>query len=192
MHVFLPDPDAFYDQALTFLRQRDFQPEYVNRAEGVILTQPSTGQQWFECWRQDSVGGYQLLESSLHTIRRTVTVRVEPLEPSADQQTAENYRLAVEVAKERYSAPERQVTTASGALAMYSERLPTTEGMLVSKTDFAHWAPLGRDVLLEERLLNRLALLTPPIPLVESTPVAEPPPDSAPASEEPPQPETVH
>lgn len=168
--VFLPDPDAFHDQALTYLRQRDFQPEYVNRAEGVILTQPCTGQQWFECWRQDAIGAYQLLESSLQTVRRSVIVRLEPLD---EGDAPENYRLSVEVRKERYSVPERQVTTASGALALYSERVPTTEGLLVSKAESAHWVPLGRDVLLEERLLNRLALLAPPAPASLEEPQAE-------------------
>ena len=188
IQVFIPDRESFEDQALTFLRERDFPPEYVSREEGLILSQPSTSQQWFEWWRHDSMGGYQLLESSIHTIRRRVTVKIEPLgeaeavigapaEAEADvaedtQPTdepamaigGENYRLSVEVIKERYSAPERQVTTTSGAMAIYSERMPTTGGIRVSREASEQWVSLGRDVLLEEYLLNKLALLTPPLP----------------------------
>jgi hypothetical protein len=120
----IPDRDEFLDATLTLLRERDFPPERVNRADGVVLSRPSTSQQWFEFWRRDSLGAYQLFESSIHTIRRIVTVHMDPADPASP---GDAFRVGVRVEKERYSAPERQVTTASGALAIYSERLPTTE-----------------------------------------------------------------
>ena len=165
------DRDGFLDATLTLLRERDFTPERVDRRAGLVVTRPATGQQWFEFWRQDSQGLYQLVESSIHTVRRTVTVRVQPYD-SGDA-PSDTYRLSVQVDKERYSAPERQVTTASGALAIYSERLPTTEGLLAAKAAGEHWVPLGRDALLERFLLKRIAALpqvTPP-PAADDLPV---------------------
>lgn len=154
MTVQIPDREAFIDATLTLLREHDLPPQRVDRQDGLVVTRPTTGQQWFEFWRRDSQGGYQLLESSIHTIRRIVTVRVAP----TDVETAQDaFNVSVRVDKERYSAPERQVTTASGALAIYSERLPTTEGLLASKAAGEHWVPLGRDVLLERYLLERIA-----------------------------------
>ncbi len=161
----IPDREAFLDASLTLLRERDFPPEQVNRADGVVVTGPSTGQQWFEFWRRDSLGGYQLFESSIHTVRRIVTVHVDPADPASP---GEAFRVSVHVDKERHSAPERQVTTASGALAIYSERLPTTEGLLAAKTAGEHWVPLGRDLPLELYLLDKLAGVLP-----EVTPVTE-------------------
>jgi len=148
------DREAFLDQTLTILRQRDFTAEFVDRDKGLIITRPATGKQWFEFWRIDSIGAYQLAESSIHTIRRIVTVRMAPDDPD---NPGEDYVVSVQVDKERYSTPERQVTTASGAFAIYSEHLPTTEGLAAARSADEHWIPLGRDALLEAHLLDKIA-----------------------------------
>jgi len=183
----IPDRDAFLDVALTVLREHDFSPQRVDRRTGLAVTHPTTGAQWFEFWRADSQGSYQLLESSLHTLRRIVTLRLEPLsepaaasepaagEPAGASQPAEaepgpgEYRLIVQVDKQRYSAPERQVTTASMALGIYSERLPTEEGLRRARSEGEHWVPLGRDVLLEAYLLDRIVDATDAEPVTEVT-----------------------
>ncbi len=98
-----------------------------------------------------------MLESSFHTIRREVGVTIEPLSTGSG---SDEYRLSVEVNKYRYSAPDRQITTASGALAIYSEHLPTTEGLRNALSAAHEWIPLGRDGLLEQALLARIADLS--------------------------------
>lgn len=150
----ISDRDAFFDSTQTLLRELDLPPARVDRETGVLATTPTTSGQWFEFWRADSRGGYQVLENSLHTIRRTVTVALA--RPEGGKAGGDEYQLSVEVQKERYSAPERQVTTASGALAIYNERLPTEEGLRGAASRGAHWVPLGRDVRLEEYLLDRI------------------------------------
>ena len=150
--VQLDDYDTFIDDTLSLLRRYDFAPDYVDRTRGLVITEPATSGQWFEPWRVDSRGGYQVLEASLHTTRRAVTVNIEP----ADSDGSDNYRVTVRVDKSRYSAPERQVTTASGALAIYNERLPTTEGLRGARSRDEQWVPQGRDAALEEYLLQRL------------------------------------
>jgi hypothetical protein len=141
----------------------------VDRARGLIVSDPTTSAQWFEWWRADAPGGYQLLESSLHTIRRVVTVHVEPVDAAGtaaaasgeplppEERGAGRYRLAVQVEKSRYSAPERQITTASGALQIYSESTPTVEGERGPRSRRVQWVPLGRDPLLEAFLLAKLS-----------------------------------
>ncbi|MCG3128351.1 MAG: hypothetical protein CHACPFDD_03235 [Phycisphaerae bacterium] len=151
----LSDYDAFIDNSLTLLREFDFVPLHVDRAAGEITTLPATSAQWFEFWRGDVVGGYQSLEASLHTIRRKVVISAR----HDDEGDADDYRVAITVEKFRYSAPDRQVTTPSGALAIYSDRIPTTEGLKKSATRGEHWVELGRDGLLEARLLARLRRL---------------------------------
>lgn len=150
----IPDRDVLINETLTLLREQDFAPQWVDRQAGRVVTRPSTGQQWFEFWRGDSIGPYQLFESSIHTVRRIVNVEIDPADVGTP---GEDFRVSVRVEKERYSAPERQVTTASGALAIYSERLPTTEGLMASKARGEHWVPLGRDLLLERHLLDKIA-----------------------------------
>lgn len=162
--------ERFLDDSLSLLRRCDLDPGYVDRSRGRIITNPTTSGQWFEFWRVDSQGDYQKLESSLHTLRRIVRVNVEPVDTAdgtlnqektvATQPTQHApgpYRVAVEVEKLRYSAPERQVTTASGVLAIYDERLPTTEGLRGARSRQVSWVSLGRDALLEQALLERLA-----------------------------------
>lgn len=179
----IPDYERYLDESISILRRYDFPPDYVDRPGGLVISQPATGAQWFEFWRIDTPGAYQKLESNLHTIRRVVTLTVEPLdeaggppsaatqrhatttdpssEPSADE-PAPRYRLQVRVDKSRHSAPERQVTTASGALRMYSMQIPTTEGRWARAED-VRWVPLGRDGLLEAILLEKLAAATPDV-----------------------------
>jgi hypothetical protein len=157
MTLRVTDKEALIDETLTLLRELDFPPDRVDRELGTIRAGPSTGGQWFEIWRRDVHGGYQMLESSLHTIRREVGVTIEPLSTESE---SDEYRLSVEVNKFRYSAPDRQVTTASGALAIYSERLPTSEGLRNALSATHEWVPLGRDGLLEQALLARIAELS--------------------------------
>lgn len=174
----IPDYDRFVDASLSVLRRHDFPPEQVDRRRGLIVSRPTTSGQWFEWWRSDSQGGYQLLESSLHTIRRIVTVAMEPLvagdaagtpagPDAAEPGGGGRYRLVVRVDKERYCAPQRQVTTASGALAIYSERLPTAEGLRGARSRDEHWVALGRDALLEAVLLAALADALPEVGIVQ-------------------------
>lgn len=147
LHV--EDTEALINTAITVLREEDYPPREVDRQLGVVITHPSTGGQWFEPWRHDARGGYQLLESSLHTVRRVVTVQLAPT-------GGDRYLLDVQVDKSRYSAPERQVTTASSALAIYSEGLPTEQGLRAARSEGEHWVPLGRDALFEAYLLDRI------------------------------------
>jgi hypothetical protein len=195
----IPDRDAFIDASLSMLRRYDLSPERIDRQRGLIVTQRTTSGQWFEPWRVDSQGPYQILESSLHTIGRTVTISVEPTEV-AESQPAEadapgaqaaqlgasgthptgaigtdqagessamardqRYRVSVQVDKARFTTPERQITTASGALAIYSERTPTMEGVRGRAASQTRWVPLGRDPLLEAFLLAQLADVLPEV-----------------------------
>jgi hypothetical protein len=181
--VRLVDYDGFMDRTLTSLRELDLPPQHVDRVRGVVHTRPTTSGQWFEPWRVDARGGYQLLESSLHTIRRRVTVRCEYAGEGAP---LDEFRLRVEVAKERFSSPQRQVTTASGALAIYSERLPTEEGLRASQVRGDHWVPLGRDGPLEAYLLRRIAGLAEASPAPTTAhPEAEEPTESGKTHEDP-------
>lgn len=169
------DRDVFLDRALTTLREHDFQPRELDRERGVAVAGPTTGKQWFEFWRRDVRGAYEQLEASLHTIRREVTLRLESA--GAAQET---YKLTVQVDKARFSSPERQVTTASGALGIYSERLPTTEGLRNSHHALDHWIPLGRDLRMESYLLAQIVAATRAEPALKSdSQPAENPPTAA-------------
>ncbi len=153
----IADYDRYVDNAMTLLREIDAPPAYANRATGEIVSHPTTSGQWFEFWRQDARGGYQVLESSLHTVRRTIHINITPADDGETTGAGEVYSVAVEVDKERLNAPERQITTTSGALSLYSPRVPTVEGTRGSRG--LQWVALGRDPVLEAYLLKRLSRL---------------------------------
>lgn len=142
------DRDAFLDGVLTTMREMDIAPRSIDREAGVAISQPTTSAQWFEFWRTDAPGGYQLAESSLQTVQRVVTVTVAA--PGAD-----GTPVTVQVDKYRLNTPPRQVTSASSALGIYSASTPTVEGRRGSAEE--SWTPTGRDPLLEEIFLDRLA-----------------------------------
>lgn len=81
---------------------------------------------------------------------------VRPNLAAAGASGPRDYTIMIEVQKERYSAPERQVTTASGALGIYNERLPTTDGLRRARTPGESWIPQGRDAELERWLLEKI------------------------------------
>lgn len=195
--VEVDDYEAFFTETVSLLRGYEWRMQRVDRPAGLIETRPATSKHFPEFWRIDSPAGYNHLESSLHTIRRTVTIRLEPLpaatEPAsaataesppdsqpasadaagpempvaatppaqpADEHVAaagpSRVRLQVEVQKERYSAPERQVTTASGAFGLFSQSSPTVYGYFRNRPGEVQWVLLGRDELLEADLLGRI------------------------------------
>jgi hypothetical protein len=163
------DYEAFIDHTLSVLRSYHFEPSFVDWERGVVLTRRSTGAQWNEPWRREVLGDYQKLESNLHTIGRVARVNVEPVnggltespirEVGASAPSASGpYRVSVEVEKARYQVPTRQVTSVTSALGIFSERLPTEDGLRgIAARRQVHWRPLGRDGLLEQALLTELA-----------------------------------
>lgn len=191
-----PHYESMVADTMTVLRENEFEPARLSREQGRLVTAPRTSQQFFEFWRHDAIGPYQFFESSVHTTRRIVRVQFLPLdEPARKAQAAGlhdvpaadltgEYRLVVQVDKERYSAPERQITTASGALRIYNEALPTEEGIRRSRDRSEHWIPQGRDVLLENYLLSKILKRIPGVEVVsrqsgvseDANPTTEPAP----------------
>ncbi len=144
------DFEQLWQTGLEVLRRYNFRPDRQDRRAGVITTHPTTSAQWFEFWRPGTCGGFEAAEANLHTVRRQATVHIRP---AAEQ--GQLY-VSVQVDVYRYAAPERQVTTASGALQIFGEKLPTAEGEMGPQAAAAYWVPLGRDSRLEDELLRRI------------------------------------
>lgn len=168
----IPDRELFIDQTLTLLREMDFTPRSVQRDRGAIVTQPTTSGQWFELWRSDSQGAYQAFESSIHTMRRILNIDIAPESEASENSSL--YRLTVAADKQRYSGVERQITTSSGALALYSSEVPTVDGRIGPAAVRENWTSLGRDALLEQHVLDRIVRANPQARYVRELPPVEP------------------
>ncbi len=137
-----------WNSTLSVLRKFDFQPDRQDRAAGVITTHPTTSMQWHEFWRQDVATAHDLLSASMHTIQRRVTVRFKR---DAD------WTVEVQVDVYRLAMPETQITSASSVMHGFSGALPTTEGKMIEPGQSPkYWVNLGRDGVLEGRILRRI------------------------------------
>jgi hypothetical protein len=117
--------------------------------EGFIEAAPQTGATWLEPHRRDSVGSFNRWESTLQTIRRRALVRVIP--------DAAGYLVEVIVEKELEDLPKPEHATAGAATFRNDGSLPSRRLEQVSHTRSSpRWIPLGRDPLLEQRMLAEI------------------------------------
>lgn len=149
--------------------------------EGRIDTFPQTGATLLEPWRADSVGFRERLEATLQSIRRIGTMRLMP-DPGG-------WRVEVVVRKELEHLPRPMQATAGGAsfrnddsLYRYGTPLPTLGQQVgdqprpvAAPTPNLGWIPLGRDPLLEQRMLARLLAKLGVAPVPQPEPYYQPP-----------------
>lgn len=128
---------------------RYFDIAYENRYDGRIETKPVVGASVLEPWRLDSVGLRQRLESSLQTIRRRCFVMVYP-------STTGGFQIVVEVYKEIEDLP-RPIGSRFAGGAFFQSVQPIQQDVVTSSiTPGAGWISLGRDKLLEARIIGDL------------------------------------
>ena len=164
--------------------------------EGRIDTFPQTGATLLEPWRADSVGFRERLESTLQSIRRIGTLRLAP-DPAG-------WRIEVVVNKELEYLPRPMRATTGGAsfrnddsLYRYGTPLPTLGQQVgdqprpvAAPTPNLGWIPLGRDPLLEQRMLSRVLAKLGVAPVPQPEPYYQPPEGGGPpaAAAQPPGP----
>ncbi|MCI0335566.1 MAG: hypothetical protein L0228_20350 [Planctomycetes bacterium] len=114
--------------------------------EGRIETAPQDGATWLEPHRHDSVGSFNRWESTFQTIRRRALLRVIP--------DAAGYLVEVVVEKELEDLPNPEKATAGAAVFRSDDSLPSRRLEDVSRARSSpRWIQLGRDPLLEQRML---------------------------------------
>lgn len=129
--------------------------------EGRVETPYQVGATLLEPHRKDTVGTFNLWQSTLQTIRRRAVVRVVP-EP-------DGYLVDVQVDRELEDLPRPEQATAGAASIRSDGSLPSAARGEVSRTGWSpDWIPLGRDIPLEQEMLaeiqERLAA-TPRVPM---------------------------
>ncbi len=149
--------------------------------EGRIDTFPQTGATLLEPWRADSIGFQERLESTLQSIRRIGTMRLTP-DPNG-------WRIEVMVNKEVEHLARPMRATTGGAsfrnddsLYRYGTPLPTLGQQVgdqprpvAAPTPNLGWIPIGRDPLLEQRMLSKVLAKLGVAPLPQPEPYYQPP-----------------
>ncbi|GIW94224.1 MAG: hypothetical protein KatS3mg110_2265 [Pirellulaceae bacterium] len=116
--------------------------------EGRLETHPAIGATYLEPWKRDSTPGFERWQSTFQTIRRTATVRVTP--------TKGGYLIDVQVIKELEDLYQPEHSTIGGATLRHDGSLVRTDLQSPRGPAVLGWIPLGRDLLLEQRLLADL------------------------------------
>jgi hypothetical protein len=131
----------------TIAREQRARREGELITEGRIDTAPLTGATWLEPYRKDSVGSFNRWESTFQTIRRRAIVRVIP-DPAG-------YLVEVIVEKELEDLPNPEKATAGAAVFRGDDALPSQRLEDVNRVRSSpQWLLLGRDPLLEQRMLG--------------------------------------
>lgn len=154
VQVQLPDEEAyrqFWSHSVNSVRHFGYELDRVDPAAGVITSEPLTSKQWFEFWRNDTLGADQVGEASLHTMRRAVRVEVQPT-----LQDKNEYVVSVRVNVERISQIERQVTVTSAGAQTMTGKLPPVQQAGSPAEAQPHWVDLGRDRTLEAAILQQI------------------------------------
>ncbi len=117
---------------------------------GLVITTPLRGAQFFEFWRNDNVGDRNALEANLHSIRRIVEVRAEPVNGQV--------RLACSVLIQRLSLPEHRIASGTRAYMMFSESSSSFQTLEFSgyQKKSMVWADIGDDERLAAEILRRI------------------------------------
>ncbi|MCE5187482.1 MAG: hypothetical protein LLF76_15280 [Planctomycetaceae bacterium] len=138
------------EAARTVLRKMDFSLEKDDPQAGYLRTRPLTAAQFFEFWRQDNVDAATTAKASMQSLRRVVEVR---LEPATDHVCV---RCSVQVQK--LSLPERPVEGVQNLASAFTRSQPGFQTMDIDKRQLEkmEWLDAGRDLALEQRILQKL------------------------------------
>ena len=133
-------PDVGKTQAMQVtedvLGRMHFRIDKVDTESGYIKTRPLPGAQFFEFWRKDNIGSENTIQANLHSIRRTVEVRMD----SQQGQLCINCRAAVQ----RLSLPDGPPVNA-GSLQK-----------LKLKSEDKMWISIGDDEKLATVILKQI------------------------------------
>jgi len=163
------NPQAFWENLVDIIDD-DFEierEEPVRQFEtvltsGRIETRPKIGATIFEPWHQDSPDPYARWEATLQSIRRRVEVRVDPRDGG--------YWVAVLVFKELEDVNQPLAATTSSATFRNDSSLTRVVSPIGEQQVNAGWIPAGRDTVLEQRLIEKIALRFGLAPSAQPTP----------------------
>ena len=116
--------------------------------EGYLKTAPNDAATMFEPWRKDNVAGFDQLHATLQTIQRHAEVYVRP--------NRDGFRIEIIVHKLLEDLPRPEYSTIGGATLRHSASHTRPQQANGNKQTRLGWIPQGRDVALEQAMLQDL------------------------------------
>jgi len=120
----------------------------VQWLEGRLETYPEESPTYLEPWRKASTHGFQRLQSTFQTIRRTCFIRVIP--------TEQGFTIAVEVIKELEDVDRSLSSSEGSAIARHDGSIVRVNPKLVGQPITLGWIRQENDTELEQRILREI------------------------------------
>lgn len=154
-HVGQVDPTFLWQQVVDAVddyfriaSEQTVRREPNNWLEGRIRSYPEVSGTTFEPWRRDTTRGFERLQSTFETIRRTATVRVIP--------EATGYMLEVGVLKEQEDVDQSQFATAGATAQRHDGTIIRNDSQVRQAPITLGWYEIGRDRELEQRIMENI------------------------------------
>lgn len=141
--------DSLWERAVVVLNRNHFQVARESKLEGIIETSYRAGAGVLEPWHPDSVGLENRLESTLQSIRRKVTVNMQ-------SNGTGTMLVNVRVDKEIEDLPGIAANYEGGATFNEAQPLNRDLSQVVGQSGPSRWLSIGRDPLLENKILNEI------------------------------------
>lgn len=116
--------------------------------EGRLRSYPEVSGTTFEPWRRDTTRGFERMQSTFQTVRRTATVRVVP--------EATGYLIDVSVLKEQEDIDNPQFATASNPSQQQDVASDAVSGLSLPTQSTLGWYEIGRDRELEQLIMENI------------------------------------
>ena len=142
--------DDVWEVCLASLKDRGLDVDRQDRRFGLIVSEPTIGQQAFEFWRKDAASSEDLLLSSLHTVRRIVAIHIASQAPM-------QFKLRVEARAQRASIPSDQLDNTAEAFELLRQygvpASPRRRDYLRPRAE-PIWVDIGREPALEQAIIE--------------------------------------
>jgi hypothetical protein len=142
--------DDVWTTCLASLQDRGLSIDRQDRRFGLIVSEPVVGKQFFEFWRNDAVTSDDTWTSSLHTVRRIVSIHVVSQGPM-------HFEVRVQAQAQRVNIPADQLDNTAEAFEMIRVHgVPASP----SRRDYTRpkaeliWVDIGREHALEQYILE--------------------------------------
>lgn len=118
-------------------------------SDGYVETFPQSGSSYFEPWRKDTAYGFERLQSTFQTMRRTGYLKITP--------TPSGYEIGIEVTKELEDVDRSQGSGEGSATMRHDGGVVRTDQKLLGLPLTIGWIRQENDRLLEQRILKEIA-----------------------------------
>lgn len=142
--------ELVWERAVEVLHRYHFEIARENRLARTIETQPLVGASLVEPWHSDAVTVLDRLEGTTQSIRRIAHLSLQP----GDQRAG--YTVSVAVYKEKEDVQGLAANSAGAATFQESSPLQRDLDPVVGQSGTSTWIPLGRDLGLEQEILQSL------------------------------------